>query len=712
MYKRLLFNSITSLCFLAAVPAFAQQGTCGFAEQQKKLHAENPQLAIDRANFLNQHSETRVVNGKKRQVYVIPVVFHIIHEYGAENISDAQVENEMQILNEDYRKLNADTTEIVPVFKPIAGDAMIEFRLATIDPYGNPTNGIEHIYSHQTNQADNFSKLNQWHRNQYLNVWVVKNFPSQGNGTLLGYSHHPTDVTGGNFYIDGVIMLHSEVGKIGTAAGSDGRTLTHEIGHWLGLDHTWGGTNNPEVACGDDGVNDTPMTKGHFGVCPLADDECTAGVIENVQNHMEYSGCQVMFTEGQVTFMHNVLTQETSGRNNLFTQENLEATGTTNEDVANPPLAIPVADFSSSTRMVCVGEPVDFYDASWKATVSSYAWTFEGGSPATSTDENPTVTYSQDGYYDVTLTVTNNSGSHTKTFTNMIYVSGGWPEFTGPYNENFESGSAGWWITQNPEENHARFMLMPGVGKGLSKAYMLNNYKDVSQADAYTSDWFYEGRLGGSKDYLISPSYDLSNTTNVSISFDYAYGTRATTVEDITEEIRVYSSRDCGETWQLRSNATVDGAEILTAGYQDGNFVPTSDEQWATKTFTYTPTAQDTKIRFRFEFIASDKSSNFFFDNFNISGTLGIEENGEITGVSISPNPVSAGSEIAVQIDETSEEMTLNIVDVNGALISVINVPASNGTQTVMVPMNVAKGCYFLNAVKGNAKSIHRVIVF
>src|SRR3989338_4285242 len=374
-----------------------------------------------------------------------------------------------------------------------------------------------------------------------------------------------------------------------------------------------------------------------------------------------------MFTEDQVDFMHNVLAQETGGRSNLYKIETLEATGTTDEDVLAPPTCIPVADFSADKRMTCVGDVVNFTDASWRAGVTSYEWSFPGGTPSTSTAANPAVVYNQDGYYSVTLTVTNAAGSDTKTFTNMMYISAAWPEFVGPYSETFEGASAGWWHTQNPEENWARFMLIPGVGKGQTKGFKLNNYKDVSAADAYTNDWFYYDRLGNSKDYLISPSFDLSNTSNVSVSFDYVGST---------------------------------------------DFTPTEEVHWKTQTFTYTTTAQDTKLRFRFEFIASDKSSNFYFDNFNISGTLCIEENGESIGVSIAPNPVAAGSEVAVEINGTSEDMELQVVDVNGALISITKVPASNGTQTVMIPMNVAKGCYFLNAIKGNVKSTNSVIVF
>lgn len=714
MRKQILLGVLTAVGLMSTVQVNAQEShfKCGLQHQLKELYAQDPQMEADYRHLINQYKETKVIDGKTRQIYYIPIVFHIVHEYGSENITDAQVYDQMDILNEDYRRLNSDITQVVPAFDTLIADCMIEFRLATIDPYGNCTNGIEHIYSHQSNASDDYSKLNQWNRANYLNVWVVNTI---GEAGVAGYAYYPTATTGGSFFRDGIIILNDYVGSIGTSDPYSSRALTHEIGHYLGLAHTWGSTNDPTVACGDDDVDDTPLTKGHNSctAADLADSTCVPGVIENTQNYMEYSYCSHMFTLDQSDFMHNVLAQETGGRNNLYKPETLEATGTTDEDVLAPPTCIPVADFSADKRMTCVGDPVNFKDASWRAGVTSYEWSFPGGTPSTSTAANPSVVYNQDGYYSVTLTVTNAAGSDTKTFNNMIYISAGWPEFVGPYTEDFEGTSAGWWHTQNPEENWARFMLIPGVGKGQSKGFKLNNFKDVSAADPYTNDWFYYDRLGNSKDYLISPSFDLSNTSNVSVSFDYAYGTKATALADITEEVKVYTSRDCGETWQLRSNATLSSDEIITVGYVGNtDFTPTQDVQWKTQTFTYSTTAQDNKLRFRFEFIASDKSSNFYFDNFNITGTLGIAENGEGLGVSIAPNPVAAGSEVAVEISESSEDMELQVLDMNGALISITKVPASNGTQTVMVPMNVAKGCYFLNAVKGSAKSTNRVIVF
>jgi hypothetical protein len=123
--------------------------------------------------------------------FIIPVVFHIIHQYGSEDISDAQVQDEIDVLNIDYRLKNPDTANASQPFKSLYADAKIEFRLATKDPNGNCTNGIEHIYSHLTNQGGDDSKLNPWPRNRYLNIWIVKSIGAQG---AAGYAYYPSAV--------------------------------------------------------------------------------------------------------------------------------------------------------------------------------------------------------------------------------------------------------------------------------------------------------------------------------------------------------------------------------------------------------------------------------------------------------------------------------------------------------------------------------------
>lgn len=732
MRKKLLLGVFSLIGVISTGKSFAQEThfTCGSHTQMKKLYAENPGLEEDYKKLLNRYKENRVINGKSTTVRVIPIVFHIVHEYGVENVTDQQIQDQMTILNEDFLKMNADTNIVIAPFDTIIGDAYIEFRLATLDPWGNCTNGIEHIYNHNTNQGDDYSKLSQWDRDKYLNVWLTKTIGSAG---VAGYAYYPTGVTGTGFFRDGIIILHDYVGSIGTGSPGRSRALTHEIGHWLGLAHTWGNDNDPgnSASCGqDDGIKDTPNCIGMTS-CNLSMNSCddtqtldsywgALDPVDNAQNYMDYSYCSVMFTKGQADFMNNVLDQETSGRNNLFTAANLAETGTS---TTTPVTCAPLADFyvdvngaisntgaNANVMSACVNDPIAFKDASWKAGVTSWAWSFPGATPSTSTSQNPTVTYAAPGWYDVTLTVSNSVGSNTKTINHMVYIQGDWAEYTGPRTEDFNQ-NANFWISLNPENNDASFQRVTSGGRQNSACFKLNNWKDVSNAQMFTDDWYYYDRLANSKDYLITPALDLRSTSNVNISFDYAYGTKATATTDITEKLIVYYSRDCGKTWVQKTSLT--GAALVTAGYVGNtDYTPNNDLQWKTVSFTHTPTAADNKIKFKIEFTASDFSSNFYFDNFNVSGTLGIEDNGMLSTISIAPNPVATGSDLAVEVPTAANGMKLIVMDLKGAIISTTEVPASSGVQTVNIPMNVAKGCYILNAVQGAAKSTHRVVVY
>ena len=292
-----------------------------------------------------------------------------------------------------------------------------------------------------------------------------------------------------------------------------------------------------------------------------------------------------------------------------------------------------------------------------------------------------------------------------------VQVSGNWAAFTGPAIEAFEDGSANWWTIQNPEANFGKFELSEGTGKDQSTSYALKNYRDISQAPLHSDDWFYVNRLGNSRDNLISPSFDLSGTTNVSISFDYAYATNATAADDTTELLKVYSSKDCGATWVIRK--TISASDLVTASaVPNTGFIPVNNSQWKTAAFNYNANTADTRTRFRFEFTAADQSNNFYIDNINISGTLGIDDNDGIAGILVSPNPVLSGSAVSVEIAAANLDVQLQLVDVNGQLISTTVIGASNGTQTVSIPVTVAKGCYFLQAIRGNSRATHRLIVF
>lgn len=718
MRKQILLGALTAFGLTLSLQVSAQQGDfkCGLPGRLQEMYGQEPSLQTELQQlFLNNKKVVKEGN-KSTTVYTIPIVFHIVHEYGAENISDAQVYDQMEILNEDFRKLNTDISDVVTPFDTLTADARIEFALPSIDPFGNGTTGIEHIYSHQTNLGDDYSKLNQWRRSNYLNVWVTKSIGSAGTA---GYAYYPGATVGFFYFADGIIILHNYIGSIGTGEPFKSRALTHEIGHYLGLPHTWGNDNDPGVASScdqDDGIEDTPNCIGQT-TCNLTANTCDdvttpAGywpvdVIDNVQNFMEYSYCSNMFTKGQVAVMRNSLESETAFRNNLWTDSNLIVTGVIPNPNVLPKL---VADFTVNRRTICAGDNVTYTNATWNGTATSYEWIFPGGTPATSTATSPTVTYDTEGWYNATLIASNANGSDTMYFHNVVYASPTWQENFGPGVENFNQNPI-FWISLNPENNHASFNRVATGGKDNTACYKLNNYKNTTNALPNTDDYFYYDRLGNSRDYLITPSYNLSTTSSVSVSFDYAYGIKTTSIDDVTEKIVVYSSRDCGKTWTLRT--TIDDEDIVTAGYVGNtDFTPANNSQWKTATFNYSTNAQDTRTRFRIEFVASDFSSNLYIDNWNVSGTLSIEDNGISNNIMISPNPVSTGSEISVEVTDAAAGMQLQLVDINGALISTTNVTAANGTQVVKIPMNVAQGCYFINAIQGNVKSTHRVVVF
>jgi PKD repeat protein len=717
MRKNLLLGALAVFGMFSTVYGQEKHFNCGNAEQLKKLYAAHPELEDDYYHLLHKAKMSGYSKSDDTTIYNIPIVFHILHEYGGENISDAQVYDAVEILNEDYSNTNPDAGNVVDPFDTIVGTAKIKFTLARFDPYGNCTNGIEHIYTHMANKGDDYSKLHQWNRKEYLNIWVTNTIGSAG---VAGYAYYPSATEGNFFFADGIIILNDYIGSIGTGSPNGSRALTHEIGHYLGLAHTWGSNNDNNVACGDDQVNDTPETKGSpTGVCVLSANTCddsdqgsagywTFNVIDNVQNYMDYSYCSLMFSRDQVELMRNNLNEITGFRNNLWTDSNLVLTGA-NLTVA--PLCVPIPDFSVNENMVCIGDAVTFQNASYNATVDQYEWTFPGGTPATSTAINPVVTYATEGFKQATLKVTNAAGNQTKTVINVVYVSPNWVEHNGPFAEAFDGPNPDFWISNNPENNHAYFHKVNAGGKDNSSCYVLNNYKDVAGAAPFSDDYFYYDRLGFNKDQLTTAAYNLSNTTGVTVSFDYAYGTRTISIDNVTEKLVVSSSKDCGKTWTPR--LTVDLEDLLTVGYVgDNEFIPNNNNQYKTESFNYTTSGTDTKTRFRFEFTSSDYSSNLYIDNFNVSGTLAIEENEMIGSVSVSPNPIAAGSDLAVQVDGMTKDMVLEVMDVNGAIVATIPVPDNNGTQLVNVPMNFAKGYYLINAIQGSNKSTHRVVVY
>lgn len=260
-------------------------------------------------------------NLEKAAVITIPVVFHVIHSGEpvgvGKNISLAQLQSQLDVLNEDFRKLNTDIGNVVPQFAPIAADIEVEFCLAIQDPQGNPTTGVNRYNFNMGAWGwQNFEAVVKpatfWNPNHYLNFWVA-DISLSG---FLGWARYP----GGAPQMDGVVNDYTVTGRapqnpfgaVHNYFYDKGRIGTHEVGHWLGLQHTFDNGCGNLLYCFATGDNicDTPPKYGpSFGCNPLVLNTMQCGYLSNVQNHMDYTSdpCRLMFTQGQKTAMRAVL---------------------------------------------------------------------------------------------------------------------------------------------------------------------------------------------------------------------------------------------------------------------------------------------------------------------------------------------------------------------------------------------------------------------
>ncbi|PKH49876.1 hypothetical protein CXF68_03800 [Tenacibaculum sp. Bg11-29] len=301
--------TLAFLCLIFIGATFAQERNCHSMNNLEYRESKDPSLKqrMEQIESFTQRKiqERKNYQGKVNgQIITIPVVVHVIYKNSQENISLAQIQSQIDVLNEDYRRTNADADNTWSQ----ATDSQIEFKLATIDANGNPTTGITRKSSNKTSWGTNDAMkkssqggVNPWDASQYLNMWVCNI-----GGGILGYAQFP----GGSASTDGVVMSPQYFGSADKGSGfylsapfDKGRTATHEVGHFLNLRHIWG-----DGGCGvDDFVSDTPESDASNGGCKTTHVSC--GTVDMVQNYMDYSddACMNLFTVGQKSRMRTVL---------------------------------------------------------------------------------------------------------------------------------------------------------------------------------------------------------------------------------------------------------------------------------------------------------------------------------------------------------------------------------------------------------------------
>lgn len=637
-----------------------------------------------------------------RSVLTIPVIVHVIHDGesigSGINISQAQINSQIDVLNEDFRRLNADTVNTPTIFKPVAADAEIEFCLAVLDTNGNfmTEPGINRINRNSMGLSgppytrgyidSNILAPTQWDPEKYMNIWVT----ALAND-VLGFAQLPdsSGLTGlGNSngvpVRDGVVIRHISFGRIGNvdAPYNLGRTVTHEIGHWLGLWHTWG-----DGPCGqDDFCSDTPLADGPHYNCPTGHVSCMT--TDMVENYMDYSddACMNLFTQCQKDRMHVVM-MNSPRRKTLPTS-----------DVCNAQVA-PTAQFSVAQTELCAGSSIQFSDLSGPSP-TSWSWSFPGGSPSTSTLENPVVSYNTPGTYDVSLTVTNNFGTGSETKTNYLVITDGGSGTI--FEEDFENGLQGWTI-ENPDNQLTWETKTIGGATSGSAAAFVNLYTYANE---------------GTRDGLVSPTISLEGQSNLELTFDHAYRPFSNSDRD---SLVVYASTNGGASFPIKVMAVAeDGSgNFATGGTTVSDFEPASAEDWC---FSGSVGASCFKVdligfegasQFKLKFeTVNGFGNNIYIDNIQITGSCtpfidGIDPATILKSIKAYPNPTDDKLTVEMELTEV-EPTSIAVYSLLGQMVHEESFSRlSNSYREVISLPQLPEGVYLLQ-IKAGRETHHQ----
>lgn len=693
MVKKALLLMSAAACL--GVNVANAQKVCGSDEAYQKYKADHPEVAIYEAQMeaqikeklqhinLSKYARVTTSDSEQKIVYDVPLVFHIIHNYDQEYVSDNDIFAAVADINTNYAKMNADTSDVIAPYKGFIpgtiaryiGKANIRFHLPTKDPSGNPTHGITRRRSYKSYNAGDDAKFDQWSPDSYLNIWIINTFSGDHTGAAA-YAYQPP-AAASNPYIDGVICLYSYM-------NSD-KTLTHEIGHTLNLAHPWGNTNQPAIACGDDDVDDTPPTKGHnpsfCAPADLKDTTCSNGYMKqysfeqflnlydtswavappkiwidsthwhydstttfivnypdtvNSQNIMDYTYCSRMFTYGQVQRMRAALTSTVANRNHLYNDTNLLATGALG---AWPDLA-PTADFSLGKIAIekikadkvfgCANTySFSFTDRSWNDTITSRTWTFSNGATVpTSTAATVNNTFTQPGWVDVTLNVTGNNTASSSVTRKAVYVAD--PVAMNPdgYLEEFTpSATLDKYPMFNYFNNDYKWEVVNNVGCFDQSSIRYRNFdtRVPSQNQAL-------GTPQGDYDDFFTPGFDLSGSqyvANCNLNFMSSGAFRTTSSPDMRDSLEIWYSTSCANTWILLT--TITKADLANKGVISTDYTPGGPGDWKQQSINIPPAARLSEVFFRFRykpgsftsgangFYGIGSGNNFYIDRLGIS---------------------------------------------------------------------------------------------
>lgn len=601
------------VCFLLACffcnQSIAQHERCGTTIYLKKLMEENP-LLKEQMQAAEIARAERLINGdsKMQTIVVVPVVFHIVYHTPDQNVTDERVLEQLDVLNNDYARLNQDAQSTPADFISVASGVQIQFCLAKRDPNGKPTTGIERKYSaNETFAFDDVKSvttggLNTWDHTKYLNIWAC---PLADN--LLGFGTLPGTATAAN---DGVVVSYATIGgpdAVGTHPTYNlGRTLSHEVGHYFNLTHIWG--DDGGACTGSDDVADTPnQAEENFGFPIYPKISCSNGPTgEMFMNFLDYSDDLAMnsFSAGQAARMEDALAND---RTSL-----LNSNGCTNP----LPAAIDATIVKSlnSSGVICNGQitPSVIIKNSGSSNLSSATIKYAVDSIwAQKTWAGNLTTGNVDTLFLDTILVT--GGTHTFTTTikvvsdgnasDSIYISNFTVIGTGislPYAQDFES-------KRFPNDSCKIYNSINDAGTWMRSR--------MASTTSNSSMWIYspETTPAGTFDDITLEPFNLTTVAEPLMAFDVAYAHNDALPG--MHELKIFASTDCGETFtEVYSKS---GNVLATSNSVAIPFIPTASD-WRKDTLSLAGFGAFDKVILKFRSIAGNQNG-LYIDNINIA---------------------------------------------------------------------------------------------
>lgn len=688
---------------------------CGQTQYENYLRSKDPDYDKKKADAMRtvekgiEKMQEKLLKGETPHAqYTLPVVFHVIWNTAAQNVSDAQVTAMLAQANMDWSRTNTDAGNTPSSWLPVAANTDIQFCLATKDPSGNTTTGIVHKQTSTTSFStnDNMKYSAQggddaWDVTKYLNIWICNL-----SGGILGFANFPP--ASSNY---GTVLHYITIGSLtnpNPSGGSFGygRTFSHEVGHNFTLQHIWDGG----CPAGGDGVTDTPGQQSPTSGCPsgVKTDGCQAsapGIM--YQNYMDYTDdlCYNLFTTGQKNKCQSTVASYLTSVANA---------ASTNCNVA-PPSAVDagISSIVTPNGTICASSftPV--------VTLKNY-----GANVLTSCtinykiDNNPNQTFSWTGNLasnattNVTLpNMTTTAGTHT--FTSSTTASGDGNPGNDQSTSTFNSASSS--MSTPVQEPFASATPFPPTGWTVNNpdgattwAYSFANFPTSSGGSMYMDNYDYNAN--GQKDEFVSNPVSMANATSAQVTFQLAYQMYSDPATYMSSDsLRIYVSTDCGVTWNNAYTKAHTALITVTPQFSTTEFTPSSAGQWRQETVSlnsYLP-AQSMLVKFH---QTTDYENNLYVDDINITSVVGINDADISNYISVYPNPSTGMVNVVISASNFGNASII----VTNLLGEVVAETGGNTAAQSKFSLNIeaqSAGVYFVKVKTDSGSAIQKVML-